>query len=311
MDAVLKNYKSKQVLKGITLTMGTGVYGLLGPNGAGKTTMIRMLADVLRPTKGRILYDGKDIRDLGDAYRAKIGYLPQDVSFYGDFTGRDYLEYSAALKGMEKARAKRRIEELARSVGLWEDLKRNCTAYSGGMQRRLGIAQALLDDPEILILDEPTSGLDPHERIKFRNIISAYAKDRLVLLSTHIVSDVEQIAAQIMMMEHGHIRHIHTGGEYVHMMEGRVWLVEMPADRLVDFQNQAVISNVRAKDGCMEVRIIEEAWDRQRQFVAAASPELKTPLAVISANADALLLESQDSPGSSRKWLGYIRDEIS
>ena len=259
LDAVMKNYKSKQILKGITLTMGTGVYGLLGPNGAGKTTMIRMLADVLRPTKGRILYDGKDIRDLGDAYRAKIGYLPQEVSFYGDFTGRDYLEYSAALKGMEKARAKRRIEELARSVGLWEDLKRNCTAYSGGMQRRLGIAQALLDDPEILILDEPTSGLDPYERIKFRNIISAYAKDRLVLLSTHIVSDVEQIAAQIMMMEHGYIRHIHTGGEYVHMMEGRVWLVEMPADCLVDFQNQAVISNVRAKDGCMEVRIIEEA----------------------------------------------------
>lgn len=178
LDAVTKNYKSKQVLKGITLIMGAGVYGLLGPNGAGKTTMIRILADVLHPTKGRVLYDGKDIHAVGDEYRAKIGYLPQDVSFYGDFTGRDYLEYSAALKGMEKARAKNRIEELAHSVGLWDDLKRKCTAYSGGMQRRLGIAQALLDDPEILILDEPTSGLDPYERIKFRNIISAYSKDR-------------------------------------------------------------------------------------------------------------------------------------
>ena len=165
LEAVTKNYKSKQVLKGISLTMGAGICGLPDPNGAGKTTLIRILADVLRPTNGRVLYDGKDIRTVGDEYRAKIGYLPQDVSFYGDFTGRDYLEYSAALKGMEKAHAKKRIEELARSVGLWDDLKRKCAAYSGGMQRRLGIAQALLDDPEILILDEPTSGLDPYERI--------------------------------------------------------------------------------------------------------------------------------------------------
>ena len=258
LEAVTKNYKSKQVLKGISLTMGAGVYGLLGPNGAGKTTLIRILADVLCPTNGRVLYGGKDIRTVGDEYRAKIGYLPQDVSFYGDFTGRDYLEYSAALKGMEKARTKKRIEELARSVGLWDDLKRKCAAYSGGMQRRLGIAQALLDDPEILILDEPTSGLDPYERIKFRNIISAYAKDRLVLLSTHIVSDVEHIAAQIMMMECGGIQHIHTGGEYVRMMEGRVWLRSMPAEELVDYQNQAVISNVKTKDGRMEVRIISD-----------------------------------------------------
>ena len=258
LEAVTKNYKSRQVLKGISLTMGAGVYGLLGPNGAGKTTLIRILADVLRPTKGCVLYDGKDIRTVGDGYRAKIGYLPQDVSFYDDFTGRDHLEYSAALKGMEKARAKKRIEGLARSVGLWDDLKRKCTTYSGGMQRRLGIVQALLDDPEILILDEPTPGLDPYERIKFRNIISAYAKDRLVLLSTHIVSDVEQIAAQIMMMEYGDIRHIHTSEGYIHMMEGRVWLAKMPAEQLMDYQNRAVISNVRAKDGCMEVRIIED-----------------------------------------------------
>ena len=273
LEAVTKNYKNKQVLKGISLTMGAGVYGLLGPNGAGKTTLIRILADVLRPTDGHILYDGKDIRMAGDEYRGKIGYLPQDVSFYGDFTGRDYLEYSAALKGMEKARAKKRIEELARSVGLWDDLKLKCSAYSGGMQRRLGIAQALLDDPEILILDEPTSGLDPYERIKFRNIISAYAKDRLVLLSTHIVSDVEQIAARIMMMEHGDIHHIHTGGEYVQMMEGRVWLGSMSAEELVDYQNRAVISNVRAKDGRMEVRIISDTQPAPDAVQAAPTLE--------------------------------------
>lgn len=273
LDTVTKKYKNKQVLKGITLTMGAGVYGLLGPNGAGKTTMIRILADVLRPTKGRVLYDGKDIQAVGDEYRAKIGYLPQDVTFYGDFTGRDYLEYTAALKGMEKAHAQKRIEELTHSVGLWDDLKRKCTAYSGGMQRRLGIVQALLDDPEILILDEPTSGLDPYERIKFRNIISAYAKDRLVLLSTHIVSDVEQIAAQIMMMEFGSIQHIHPGREYIRGMEGRVWLVEMPAEQLVEFQKQAVISNVRAKDGCMEVRIIADA--KPAPYAVQAVPTLE------------------------------------
>lgn len=258
-EQVAKNYKNKKVLKGISLTMGTGVYGLLGPNGAGKTTMIRILADVLRPSKGRILYNGMDIHAMGDEYRAKIGYLPQDISFYGDFTGKDYLEYSAALKGMEKSMAGKRIEELAYVVGLQNDLDRKCAAYSGGMQRRLGIAQALLDNPEILILDEPTSGLDPYERIKFRNIISSYAKDRLVLLSTHIVSDVEHIAAQIMMMEYGVIQYSLTNADYINKMDGCVWLVKIPADQLVEYQNQAVISNVIAKDDYMEVRVIDES----------------------------------------------------
>lgn len=258
-EQVTKNYKDKKVLKGISLTMRTGVYGLLGPNGAGKTTMIRILADVLRPGKGRVLCDGRDIHAMGDEYRAKIGYLPQDVSFYGDFTGKDYLEYSAALKGMEKSMAGKRIEELAYAVGLQNDLARKCAAYSGGMQRRLGIAQALLDNPEILILDEPTSGLDPYERIKFRNIISAYAKDRLVLLSTHIVSDVEHIAAQIMMMEYGVIQYTLTNADYIKKMDGRVWLVKMPAEQLVEYQNQAVISNVIARDDHMEVRVIDES----------------------------------------------------
>lgn len=258
-EQIIKSYKNKEVLKGVSVTMGTGVYGLLGPNGAGKTTMIRIMADVLRPSKGRVLWDGKDIHTVGDDYRAKIGYLPQDVSFYGDFTGKDYLEYSAALKGMEKAHAKKRIEELAHNVGLQDDMNRNCSAYSGGMQRRLGIAQALLDNPEILILDEPTSGLDPHERIKFRNIISAYSKDRLVLLSTHIVSDVEHIATQIMMMEYGVIQHAHISEEYIKMTENHVWLVKMSAEQLVKYQNQAVISNVIAKGDCMEVRVIDES----------------------------------------------------
>ncbi len=272
-EKIEKSYKDKKVLKGISVSMGTGVYGLLGPNGAGKTTMIRIMADVLRPNKGQILYNGRNIHETGDEYRAKIGYLPQDISFYNDFTGRDYLEYSAVLKGMEKTYAKKRIEELACSVGLQEDLKRHCSTYSGGMQRRLGIAQALLDNPEILILDEPTSGLDPFERIKFRNIISAYSKDRLVLLSTHIVSDVEQIAAQIMMMEYGVIHHMHSSMEYVKMMNGKVWLVEMAAEEVVEYQKQAVISNVAAKEGLMQVRVIAES--RPADNAVQAVPNLE------------------------------------
>lgn len=234
------------------------MYGLLGPNGAGKTTMIKIMADVLRPTNGRILYDGQDIHIIGNEYRAKVGYLPQEISFYSNFTGGDYLKYSAALKGMGKLYTKNRIEELAYHVGLQDDLKRQCHTYSGGMKRRLGIAQALLDNPEILILDEPTAGLDPLERVKFRNIISAYSKDRLVLLSTHIVSDVEHIASKIMMMEYGVIRYMNTSEEYIKMAQNCVWLAKMSAEELVEYQNNAVISNVIAKDGVMEVRVIDE-----------------------------------------------------
>jgi ABC-2 type transport system ATP-binding protein len=203
MEGVFKNFKDKEVLRGITVTMENGVYGLLGPNGAGKTTMIRILADILQPGAGQVFINGQDKNTCGNEYRAKLGYLPQDMSFYSDFTGWDYLQYIAALKGIPVGEAKIRIVELTNSVGLTGDLRRRCVNYSGGMKRRLGIAQALLNDPQILILDEPTAGLDPQERIKFRNIISAFSKDRIVLLSTHIVSDVDSIAKQIMMMEYG------------------------------------------------------------------------------------------------------------
>jgi ABC-2 type transport system ATP-binding protein len=255
---ITKNFKDKNVLKGITLTMENGVYGLLGPNGAGKTTMIRILADILQPTSGQVLINGQDKNTCGDEYRAKIGYLPQDMSFYSDFTGRDYLQYVAALKGISPAKAKNQIETLAQNVGLSDDLRRRAVTYSGGMQRRLGIAQALLDDPEILILDEPTAGLDPHERIKFRNIISAYSKDRLVLLSTHIVSDVDSIAKQVMMMEYGKIERIGSAEEYIRQIKDCVWTFRIPIDELVGFQNSAVISNVIPHGDMMEVRVIDE-----------------------------------------------------
>jgi ABC-2 type transport system ATP-binding protein len=258
MENITKSFKDKDVLKGITLRMENGVYGLLGPNGAGKTTMIRILADILQPSKGRVLINGQDKNACGDEYRAKIGYLPQDMSFYSDFTGRDYLSYVAALKGVPAAKVSERIDTLARNVGLENDLHRRAVTYSGGMQRRLGIAQALLDDPEILILDEPTAGLDPHERIKFRNIISAYSKDRLVLLSTHIVSDIDSIAKSVMMMEYGKIERLGSGEDYIKQIENCVWNLRIPVDKLVAFQNSAVISNVVPQGDMMEVRVIDE-----------------------------------------------------
>ncbi|MDR1095647.1 MAG: ATP-binding cassette domain-containing protein [Spirochaetaceae bacterium] len=258
MENIRKNFRDKEVLKGITVRMENGVYGLLGPNGAGKTTMIRILADILQPSEGRVLINGQDKNTCGDDYRAKIGYLPQDMHFYADFSGLDYLQYVAALKGIPPAAAKTRIDELAASVGLSGDVRRRCVHYSGGMKRRLGIAQALLNDPHILILDEPTAGLDPQERIKFRNIISAFSKDRIVLLSTHIVSDVDSIAKEIMMMEYGSIRKPQAGEEYIRLIENRVWTFQIPVNDLIVYQHNAVISNVVPRGKNMEVRVIDD-----------------------------------------------------
>jgi ABC-2 type transport system ATP-binding protein len=258
MENIFKSFRDKEVLKGISIKMENGVYGLLGPNGAGKTTMIRILADITRPTSGQVFINGQDKNTCGDDYRAKIGYLPQDMSFYPDFSGWDYLQYAAALKGIGEDKAKPQIEELVDAVGLAKDIRRRCVTYSGGMKRRLGIAQALLNDPQILILDEPTAGLDPQERIKFRNIISAFSKDRLVLLSTHIVSDVDSIAKKIMMMEYGLINRQHTGEEYVRQIENCVWSFQIPVSELVAYQNNAVISNVIPRGKNMEVRVIDE-----------------------------------------------------
>jgi ABC-2 type transport system ATP-binding protein len=273
MENIYKSFRDKEVLKGITVMMENGVYGLLGPNGAGKTTMIRILADILPPSKGQVFVNGQDKNTCGDEYRAKIGYLPQDMNFYPDFSGWDYLQYIAALKGIPPRDAYPRIIDLAASVGLGSDLRRRCVHYSGGMKRRLGIAQALLNDPHILILDEPTAGLDPQERIKFRNIISAFSKDRIVLLSTHIVSDVDSIAKEIMMMEYGVINKPRTGAEYVRLIENCVWTFQIPVRELITYQNNAVISNVIPRGAMMEVRVIDEQKPNANAVQAAPNLE--------------------------------------
>ncbi|MDE5747102.1 MAG: ABC transporter ATP-binding protein [Acetatifactor sp.] len=201
VDNISKKYQSRTVVDHINLNLTTGVYGLLGANGAGKTTLMRMLCGILRPTEGQITLAQQPV--TSESYRAMLGYLPQDFGYYPDFTGREFLLYMAALKGLPKPQARQKSKELLELVGLAEQAHKKIRTYSGGMKQRLGIAQALLGDPKLLILDEPTAGLDPKERVRFRDLIASAGKSSIVLLSTHIVSDVEHIADSILMMKDG------------------------------------------------------------------------------------------------------------
>ena len=198
-----KQYKDKCAVNRVNLRLTEGINGLLGANGAGKTTLMRMLCGILKPTAGSIALDGVDVSS--EDYRAVLGYLPQDFGYYPDFTGLDFLLYLAALKGLSRSHAKRKAKELLELVSLKDAGKKKIKTYSGGMKQRLGIAQALLNDPSLLIVDEPTAGLDPKERVRFRKLIAGLGQDTIVLLSTHIVSDVEKIAGHMLMMSEGKI----------------------------------------------------------------------------------------------------------
>ena len=201
IDRLTKQFQNKIAVDRVSLRLHNGVFGLLGTNGAGKTTLMRMLCGILQPTSGTITFDGIDVSEEG--YRAILGYLPQDFGYYPEFTAMDFLIYMAALKGLPKPSAKRRANELLELVGLQDMGRKKIKTFSGGMKQRLGIAQALLNNPKLLILDEPTAGLDPKERVRFRNLIQQLGKDSIVLLSTHIVSDIEHIADEVLMMKDG------------------------------------------------------------------------------------------------------------
>ncbi len=203
IDRVTKLYQNRIAVDRVSVKLQKGVYGLLGANGAGKTTLMRMICGILKPTGGTIAYDGIDVGE--EAYRAVLGYLPQDFGYYPEFGAMDFLLYLAALKGIPKSQAKRRAKELLELVSLQDAGRRKIKTFSGGMKQRLGIAQALLNDPRLLILDEPTAGLDPKERVRFRKLIESLGKDSIVLLSTHIVSDVEHIADEVLMMKDGQL----------------------------------------------------------------------------------------------------------
>lgn len=251
--------QEKRAVKSLTVCFEHGVYGLLGENGAGKTTLMRMLVGILKPTQGQITCDGIPVSQLGGAYRNLLGYLPQDFGYYKDFTAVRFLNYIAALKAIEPNTAKERIEQLLETVGLSEDKNKKLKIFSGGMLRRIGIAQALLNEPEILILDEPTAGLDPKERVRFRNIISSLGKNRIVILSTHIVSDVEYIADQIIIMKQGQFIKTGTQEQILEPVAGCVWKCIVTEKAADDLNAAYAVSNLRNCDGGqVELRIVSQ-----------------------------------------------------
>lgn len=240
-----KQFGSKTAVKDLNITLTNGVYGLLGANGAGKTTLMRLLCNLQAPTSGQIFLGGKNIAGLGERYRALLGYLPQHFGYYPDFSALDFLFYVSALKGLEEKAARKKSKELLEAVGLSREAKQKIKTFSGGMKQRLGIAQAMLNDPHILILDEPTAGLDPKERVRFRNLISAFSKDRIVILSTHIVSDVEFVAEDIIMMKAGQVLHFGNPQKIVSEIDGKVWECTVPTDSAEKYAAAYNTSNLR------------------------------------------------------------------
>lgn len=259
LDRVTKRFQNKTAVDSLCMEMKEGVYGFLGANGAGKTTMLRMLSGVLKPTSGEILCNGREIQAMKGEYRHMLGYLPQDFGYYPDFTAKRYLEYLAACKAVPKELARAKTEEYLELVGLSGEKNKKIKTFSGGMVRRLGIAQALLNEPEILILDEPTSGLDPKERIRFRNIISAMSKNRIVILSTHIVSDVEFIADEILLMRQGRIVESGTVQTVTSGVRGKVWECLVPPQEAAVLDRRFAVSNLKNEQDKVRLRIVSES----------------------------------------------------
>lgn len=251
-----KDFGSFRAVDQVTFTMHSGVYGLLGVNGAGKTTLMRMLTTLIPPTSGEIRWDGQDVFRMDSAYRKLLGYLPQDFGCYPDFSIYDYLMYIASIKGIRPAAAKQRALRLLKQVGLSQAGHKKMKTLSGGMKRRVGIAQAMFNDPKILILDEPTAGLDPNERIRFRNLISELSEDRIVLLSTHIVSDIEYIASEILLMKDGRITLSGTAEEVIASMPERVWLFSVPREQVDRYLAAYRVSNLKTTPAGATLRIL-------------------------------------------------------
>lgn len=256
---ISKYFKDQKAVDDVSLTLTPGIWGLLGANGAGKTSLMRMIAGITKPSEGEILYDGIPIQVLKEGYRDIFGYLPQDFGFYPEFTVKSYLEYVSALKGLSKQETKRKIEGLLERLTLTDVRDKKIAKLSGGMKRRVGIAQALLNEPEILILDEPTSGLDPGERIRFRNLISEFAHERIVLISTHIVSDVEYIATENAVMKAGQIIQTGPTEELIKQVEGKVWKCSISPQDLSFYERTLRIVNLKnEEDGRITLRYIAD-----------------------------------------------------
>jgi ABC-2 type transport system ATP-binding protein len=251
ISGVTQTYRGgKQAVAGVSMRIGPGVLGLLGPNGAGKSSLMRILATITRPTDGLVTFDGTDITARPDDLRRRLGYLPQDFGVYPNLSAPEFLSYLAAVKGLSSRTARARVAELLELVDLTEAGRRPLGKYSGGMRQRVGIAQALLNDPAVLIVDEPTVGLDPEERLRFRNLLGALAADRIVILSTHIVSDVEAVAADIAILAGGRLRIRGTPEALLRTVDGMVWEVGLPTEVLAELRAHHLVSRVtRTADG--------------------------------------------------------------
>ena len=261
LNNVSKNFGKFTAVENISLNMDNGLYALLAPNGAGKTTIIKMITTLLNPTEGEILYDGVNIKTMGAAYRELLGYLPQDFGYYKNNTPKQYLSYLAALKGVPKKETAEKIDYLLEMGGLSENADKKMRKFSGGMIQRVGIAQAMLNDPKILILDEPTAGLDPKERVRFRNIISVLSKDRIVILSTHIVSDIESIANQVILIRDKHIYKMDSVANICNELSGKVFEMQVSDKEYEKMEEKYIVLSARQEKGFMTIRVFDEADD--------------------------------------------------
>ena len=256
LDRLTKHYGSKIAVDQVSATLKPGVYGLLGANGAGKTTLMRMLCAILESTSGEVFLNGKEVISMGADYRNVLGYLPQDFGYYPNYTAMEFLMYVSALKGIPKKIARKRAGELLEEVGLSNVADEKVKTFSGGMKQRVGIAQALLNNPDILILDEPTAGLDPKERVRFRNLLSDYAGDKFVILSTHIVSDIEAIADEVLLMKKGKFVLQGTVPELIRKAAGKVWELTISSAEAKRWQAKVTVANLRHEGSQVVLRII-------------------------------------------------------
>jgi ABC-2 type transport system ATP-binding protein len=271
LDGVSKKFRGGNFgVRDLSLSIGSGVIGLLGPNGAGKTTLMQMIATITRPTSGTIRFQGVDVVREPDAIRRRLGYLPQDFGVYDNLTAVEFLSYFAALKGVH---SRARVGEMLELVNLHNVAKRAVGGFSGGMKQRLGIAQALINDPDLVIVDEPTAGLDPEERVRFRNVLADVGIGKLVILSTHIVSDVESVATHIAIMNSGSIVACATPEELMRGAEGSVWELVVPSERFDELRRTARVSSAVRKSDGVHVRIVSD--DEPRGGAMVAEPTLE------------------------------------
>jgi ABC-2 type transport system ATP-binding protein len=273
IENITKNFGDKSALNDINLELTTGVYGILGANGSGKTTLMRILASVMKPSSGRVFLNGQDIVDMNEKYREQIGYLPQHVGYYKNFTAEKFLKYIAALKGLPTEETNGKVEEVLDLVGLTENRRKKIGGFSGGMKRRIGIAQALLNDPKILIVDEPTAGLDPKERIRFRNLLSKISTNRIVLLSTHIVSDIEFIAKEVLILKEGQLVKKETPQTLLKGIENKVWTLVIEENEIPRFQAEYKVGNIARIDDKFQLRILSD--DQPQQNAQQDVPNLE------------------------------------